>query len=91
MISIGKDIKKAPTKRGFFYNGQILHRAFALHFRGNTQNSNGAVVIGAFFAGFNFKSVARAGKGTVDISLALAFLVARGGEEAKQQANCADA
>ena len=77
--------------RGLFYAWQILHCAFAFNLCGYAQNSDGAVVIGAFFAGFNFKSVARAGKGTVDISLALAFLVARGSEEAKQQANCADA
>ena len=91
MISIGKDIKKAPTKRGFFYNGQILHRAFALHFRGNTQNSNGAVVIGAFFAGFNFKGVASRGKSAIDVRLALTFFVTGGREETKQQTDCADA
>lgn len=91
MISIGKDIKKAPARRGLFYCRQRLHGAFTFNFGSNAQNGDRTVVIGAFFAGFNFKSVARAGKGTIDISLALTFFVARSGEEAKQQTHCADA
>ena len=92
MISTGKDIKKNPYKEGlFFYNGQILHCAFALHFRGDTQKSDRTVVIRAFFAGFNFKGVASGGKSAIDVSLALTFFVTGGGEKTKQQTDCADA
>ena len=91
MISIVKDIKKAPTKRGFFYNVQILHCAFAFNLCGYAQNSDGAVVIGAFFAGFYFKGVASRGKSAIDVRLALTFFVTGGREETKQQTDCADA
>ena len=91
IISDGKDIKKAPAMRGLFYFRQRLHGAFTFNFGGDAQNGDRAVVIGAFFAGFNLESIARGGKSTVDISLALTFFVARSGEEAKQQTHCADA
>jgi hypothetical protein len=85
-------IKKKPLLRGaLFYVRQILHCAFTFNFSGDTQKCDGAVVIGAFFAGFYFKGVSCRGKCTIDIGFALTFLVAGSGEETKQQTNCTDA
>ena len=86
-----RDTKKAPTERGLFYVRQILHCAFTFNFSSDTQKCDGAVVIGAFFAGFDFKGVSCRGKCTIDIGFALTFLVAGNGEETKQQTNCTDA
>ena len=72
--------KKAPLQ-GLLFFCQALHGSCTFNFGGDAQNRDWAVVIGAFFAGFNFKRIASGGKSTVDIGFTLTFFVAGGGED----------